>query len=51
MQGMVMRGHIGRYAIVFGTPAGGHTGVEARTAKMGDGKCMYSAEPDRAEGG
>ena len=51
MQCMVMRSHVGRYATVFGTPAGGHTGVEASTAKMGEGKRMYSAEPDGAEGG
>ena len=50
-QGMVMRSHVGRYAIVFGTPAGGHTGVEASTAKMGERKRVYSAEPDGAEVG
>ena len=51
MQGMVMRSHVGRYAIVFGPSAGGNTGVEASMAKMGEGKCMYNAEPDGAERG
>ena len=51
MQDMVMRSHVGRCAIVLGTPAGGHTGVEASMANTGEGKCMYNAEPDGAAGG